>query len=304
MRRILLIFSLLVFTQNLFAGAEVWASHIMHNGKKRDFRVVNPDLSERNPVPLVIVLHGGGGNMNQVERFTGFTTYAKIEKFIVAYPQGLYTQWNDGREIFQSRTHRKKTDDTGFISKMIDAIGGKYNIDKGRVYVAGISNGGFMALRLACELSHKITAVAAVTATMNKYLGKTCVLKSPVSVLIINGTDDPLVPYNGGHVRVGRKKRGRILSTEKTIEKFRDLNDCKKNRLKVSFMDSIDDGTKIQKKVYKCGNSVEIGLYQVIGGGHTWPGGPQYLPEKAIGKVSKEFDATELIWEFFKGKTK
>ena len=299
MKKIFFIFVFVLLTHYLFAGSAVINGHIIHEHKKRDYKVFVPDAEKRERKPLVVVLHGGGGRINQIERYTKFTKLAQKEGFIAAYPQGFDRQWNDGREVIQSRAHRLKIDDVGFISKMIDEIKAKYYADPNRIYACGISNGGFMSLRLACELSDKIAAIGVVTAGMNPYLVKTCKPKNKVSVVIINGTDDQIVPYDGGMISIGRKKRGKVTSTEYTVKHWCVYNQCKMKPLGMYVVDEKNDGTEIKVITYK-GIGAEVKLYRVIGGGHTWPGGFQYLPAAWVGRTSKEIDATEVIWEFFK----
>ena len=113
-----------------------WRGHVTVDSMRRDFRVFIPSIYDsRKKTPLVIVLHGGGGRGLRMERFTRFSELAERENFIVAYPDGYRRNWNDGREVPQSRAHREKIDDVSFISSLIDAIGGRYAIDDRRIYI-------------------------------------------------------------------------------------------------------------------------------------------------------------------------
>ena len=283
---------------------ESWVSHLTVDGRKRDFRVFIPgNYSSARRAPLVIVLHGGGGRGFRMERFTGFSDLAEREYFIVAYPDGYRRNWNDGREVPQSSAHRERVDDVSFISSLIDAIRERYAVDDRRIYVTGISNGGFMSMRLACELSHKIAAVAVLTASVPENIMASCAPRNKVSVLIMNGTDDPLVPYNGGMVTFMGRERGKASSTDATVKLWISRNNCSPKPSGIEMIDSNkEDGTRIEKKIYRSrdDDGVEVVLYRIIGGGHTWPGGMQYAPERWIGKTSREIDATEEIWQFFK----
>ena len=177
-----------------------------------------------------------------------------------------------------------------------------YGIDPRRVYATGISNGGFMSVRLAMELSEKIAAVAPVTAQLSKAL-KDRTPKLPISIMIVNGTKDPLVPFEGGHVRLFRfgRSRGEILSTAATAEHFRRHNGCDKTPKKSGVPDKDpNDGTTVEVEKYAgCKNGAEVILVKVIGGGHTWPGGMQYLKPRIIGAVCRDINASELILDFF-----
>ncbi len=302
---LIIIYFFILLNYHLPLKALKWDSCIIHQNKKREFKVYIPGkYSKKFKSPLVIVLHGGSGNNIAIERFTGFSKLAEKENFLVAYPDSYHGNWNDGREIKQSKSYRLNIDDTGFILKMIEIIKTKYNIDDKKIYIAGISNGGFMALRLACELSDRLAGVAAVCATMSEFLSYNCKPKSKVSILIMNGTDDRLVPFLGGDVKIGKQRRGKIKSTEWTINYWIKFNECEKiPSLKKSF-DNKNDGTEVEKYIYRGKYGADVYLYKIINGGHTWPDRVQYLPEKIIGKVSYEIDATKEIWNFFKNHPK
>jgi polyhydroxybutyrate depolymerase len=304
MKRIFAALVLLMIHQAAFADSERWIGHLTVGSMRRDFRVFIPSIyNSKQKTPLVIVLHGGGGRGLRMESFTRFSELAERENFIVAYPDGYRRNWNDGREISQSRAHREKIDDVSFISSLIDAIGGRYAVDDRRIYVTGISNGGFMSMRLACELSHRIAAVAVITATVPDNIMGGCSPGSKVSVLIMNGTKDPLVPYNGGMVTFMGRERGKASSTDATVKLWIGINNCSAKPSRVEMIDNSDeDGTRVEKRAYKSkdNDGVEVVLYTIFGGGHTWPGGMQYAPERWIGKTSREIDATEVIWKFFK----
>ncbi len=297
MKRTLAVFAAVFMAVSAYASG--WNSYVVHEKRKREFRVFVPSSYSGRPVPLVIVLHGGGGNNRQVERFTGFSKLAEKEGFIVVYPQGLGGQWNDGRDVKQSRAHRLKIGDTGFIRKMLAAIKAKYRINKKRIYACGISNGGFMSMRLACDMPEELAAVGIVCAGLNPFLARNAKPPARLSILIMNGTEDPLVPYNGGSVKIGKKTRGGVLSTDKTVKYWLAINGCRSKPGIYGMNPDTSDGTEVEKKDYKCGRYGVV-LYKIIGGGHTWPGGRQYLPEGIIGRTSRDINATEVIYNFFK----
>jgi len=287
-------------------SADVWTSSLVVGGRTRDFHLFVPSgYDGHTPLPLVLVLHGGRGTAEQIENHTGFSSLAEKERFLVAYPQGIDNQWNDGRQVKSIKPQQLDIDDVGFISALLEAIGNKYRVDQDRIFATGISNGGFMSQRLACALSDRLAAVASVAATMPAPLLNECRPAFKVSVLIMNGTDDPLVPYQGGPVHLGPIVRGRASSTDETINFWVMFNGCRKY-----FSTEVDndpsDSTNIQEDFYRGLDKpgVEVRLYQIVGGGHTWPGASQYLPKLIIGRISREINATEAIWEFFKGHPK
>ena len=265
-----------------------------------------PDFNTEELSPLVIALHGGGGQGSQFDQGTtqGTLTAAAEERGVVlVFPEGIDKQWCDGR-FAQLDTERQcdTVNDVAFISEIIDTMVEIYGIDPTRVYATGISNGGFMSVRLAIDLSEKIAAVAPVAAQLSVALeGKTP--QNPISIMIINGTDDPLVPFDGGHVRLfeSGRSRGEILSTAVTIEHFRQYNHCDAAPQLVELPDNDpDDGTTVTIEPYaRCDDGAEVTLVKVIGGGHTWPGGKQYLGPKLVGVVSHEINASEMILDFF-----
>ena len=158
-----------------------------------------------------------------------------------------------------------------------------------------------MSVRLAMDLSEKIAAVAPVAAQVSKALRDTTP-KLPISIMLVNGTKDPLVPFNGGDLRLfgfGRS-RGEVLSTVETVELFRRHNGCDKTPNKTELEDKApDDGATVEVEKYAGGkDGTEVILLKVIGGGHTWPGGRQYLSPRMIGTVCRDINASEMILDF------
>ena len=283
-----------------------YSNSLTWGGLKRTYLIHLPQHYNKNSQKsLVIVLHGGGGNGRGMIRLTNFNNVADKEGFIVVYPDGIDKHWNDGREGSETshKAHIDQIDDVGFISVLIDKLTVELNIDKRRVYVCGISNGAMMTYRLGCELTQKIAAIAAIAGNMPKSLVCSKNLQQ-IPVLIISGTDDPLMPFNGGNITgpFGNKKLGQVLSLKETVVFWTKFNNCSLSPMFSYEPDKDpDDGTRVRKEIYRGDtNSSEVVVYIIEKGGHTWPGGYQYLPEKLIGKTSKDINATELIWDFFK----
>ena len=277
---------------------------LTHNSLHRDYHLYIPSsYRDSSAAPLVIALHGGGGDGHKMEKLSHLSLLADRFGFIVAYPDAVEGHWNDGRGLNRYRSQKDNIDDVGFISRMIDAIAGEYNINKDRVYVTGASNGAMMSLRLGCELAHKITALAPVIGSMPENLVARCAPARPIPLVMINGTDDPLVPWEGGYVHIFRKKLGKIISVPQTIEFWVARNGCSPNpQISMAPDTAPEDHTRVQKSVYgQCTDGADVVLYEIQGGGHTWPGGYQYLPEFLIGKTSRDLDASKAIWDFFNG---
>ncbi len=282
---------------------------MMHDNLKRTFTIYIPVAYDKTvQMPTIIALHGRGTNGKGMMLVTkkGFNRIADKEGFLVVYPDGIERNWNDGRrdEEANDRAHRENIDDVGFISALINFMIAEYNADPQRIYITGISNGAMMAYRLACELSHRIAAIAPVDGNIPYLLADECSPSEPVSVLAINNVLDPLVPFKGGEVHNHKKtiKLGRVLSVQESIAFWVKWNRCHKDPIVTVIPDTDpDDGTRVIKEVYgKGSNGTEVSLYSIEGGGHTWPGGFQYLPKRRIGRTSRDIDANEVIWSFFK----
>jgi polyhydroxybutyrate depolymerase len=282
------------------AGASVDQS-IEVGGLRRTFVLhVPPALAAGTAAPLVFVLHGGGGAGRQIERETRFSDLADRTGFIVVYPDGIDRSWNDGRGDPQIGAQREHVDDVAFIAALITSLSQRYRIDARRVYSTGISNGGFMSQLLAARLSSRIAAIAPVAGGMGPAVLASLRPEQPVSVLMINGTADRLVPYAGGRVA---RNRGATAPIVDIVQKWVAVNRCAADPANSTLPD-IDaaDGSRVKVTTYSpCGERTEVVLYTIDGGGHTWPGGSQYLPRALIGPVNRDINATDVIWKFFAG---
>ena len=278
---------------------------IAHKGLKRTYRIHIPQsFSREKPVPLVVALHGGGGTGMHMERLTldGFNTLSDKEGFIVVYPDGIERHWNDGRTKVRYRTHREKIDDVGFLSALIDRLIEERNVDPRRVYATGMSNGAMMSFRLACEVPHKLAAVAPVGGAMPVEQKQLCKHTTPICVLVMANTMDPCVPWGGGQIRVAFRPLGTVLSVPDSVQFWAAHNGCSATPAVTTLPDSdSQDGTRVRREVYRGGRKgTEVVLYAIEGGGHTWPSGHQYLAERYIGRTCRDINACQVIWEFFK----
>ncbi len=294
------------------AGIDKKASFI-HNDLVRTFRIhIPPLIDDTVQMPLVIALHGKGVDSEGMILITRgrFDVLADRESFIVVYPDGIEMNWNDGRTDDESndRAHQENIDDAGFISSLIDLMIKDYNVDPKRIYVTGISNGALMSYRLAFEMSSKIAAIAPVDGNLPDPLLWKDGPFEPVSVLAINNVNDPLVPFTGGEIvgNFGKVKLGKVVSTDDSIAFWANRNMCSREPVIIEEPDrDPNDGTRVIRKEYLNGKKgSEVLLYVIEGGGHTWPGGLQYLPSWKIGRTSRDIDASEVIWNFFKRHSK
>lgn len=272
-------------------------------GLEREFLVhVPPALPADRAVPLVLVFHGGGGTAEGAARLTGFNDLADRDRFIVVYPQGIGRSWNDGRETQVSQARRDNVDDIAFFDALLETLSREWRIDATRVFATGISNGGIFSHFLAARRSERIAAIAPVAAGMADPFHLQFHPAAPVSVLVIQGTKDPLVPYAGGVVaRGGLRDRGRVIATDAAVRLWVRHNACAAEPGTRPLPDrDPNDGCVTRAFTWtSCSDATEVELYRVEGGGHTWPSGAQYLPERVIGRVTRDF-GTSAIWEFFK----
>jgi polyhydroxybutyrate depolymerase len=253
-------------------------------------------------LPLVIVLHGHGGTGKQIMKESGFNKLSDRDRFIAVYPDGLNKAWNDGRV----KTEKGEMSDDGkFITVLIDTINRQYSIDTNRIFATGMSNGAFFSFYLAYKLSNKFLAIAPVCANIPKNFKDRFTLENPVSLMLINGTEDPLVKYEGGKIGFKwGKSRGKSISTDETISVFRKLDKCNDKPKVEEIPDAAgDDECYATKYTYSGGiKSTDVVLIKITNGGHTWPGGSQYLPKKLVGNTCKDFNGADVIWEFFKSR--
>lgn len=274
------------------------------DGYERIYLVHFPPKEKMNkPLPLLFHLHGGGGTAKNTPSLTfgRFNDLADSEGFIMVYPDSVDKNWNDGRILEGEQAWKENIDDVGFIVAIVEELKKHYNIDSDKIFTSGMSNGGFMSSRLICDRSDIFSGAAILTATLStSYLPK-CNPTNPVAVMIMNGTEDKLVPYNGGEVMVFNKPRGEIISTDDYVDFWKNKNECTTKEPTITLHDVYDDGTIVKIDTYEnCETGSALVLYKIEGGGHTWPGGKQYLGKWLIGNTSNEINACDEIWHFFK----
>jgi len=269
-----------------------------HGGRSRTYILhVPPTYDLSHPVPLVLSLHGGGGNAENQRRLSGFNRLADEHGFIVVYPNGtgrfrnVLLTWNGGTCCGYAQENN--VDDVGFIRALVAELQREYAVDPRRIYVTGFSNGGILAYRLACEASDLIAAIAPVAGTLNC---APCQPTHPVSVIHFHGTDDARLPYEGG---VGRDSLVGVdfTSVRESVEFWVALNGCDPEPQTKTFAD-------VQHQVWSgCRDGTAVELYTIVGGKHAWPGsaGPAWAGGD---EPTPTISASKLIWEFFSAHPK
>jgi len=283
------------------AGLKSYA--IQWEGRTRTYLVYYPlAIHKDKALPVLFAIHGGVGTAQALIAATRnrFNELADTDGVIVVYPEGFEKQWNDGRDVEGIVTAwDENINDVGFITNIIARLEVNLNVNSSRIFTTGISNGDFMSSRLLCDRSNLFRGGAIVTATLSENYSSNCQPATPNAVLVINGTEDPLVPYEGGQVVVLGQERGEVLGTEAYMHFLATHNGCDTTPTITDLVDMEDDGTTVQIYEYTNCSSSKLQLYRVEGGGHTWPGSIDFLGENLVGKTSREFVACDVIWDFF-----
>ena len=290
----------LISTADTGMPGKVVEETISHNGMDRSFLAYIPYGYLTSPA-LIIVLHGALGTGKKMREACGdqFDRIADREKCIVVYPDGYHKHWNDCRTVPKDDAHTKNIDDVGFITAIIDHCCTKWHADPKKIYAVGLSNGGHMCFRLAIEIPNKISGIVVVSASMPAAGMSKCQSPRPgIPVMIVNGTDDPINPFEGGTVRLFYVfSKGEVVSSMESARSWIKSEDREKHPLSEQIEDRYPaDETHIERLSW---SGTKVRLYIVHGGGHTIPGGTQYLPEFIVGRVSKDMILAEEVWRFF-----
>lgn len=283
-----------------YAAGTTSTASVNVDGKPRTFRVhVPPGYTKDKPLPVVIVLHGGGGSGEQIElESSKMNPIADREGFIAVYPNGsgLIKTWNAG--FCCGKAAEDDVDDVAFIGALLDDLQAKTCTDERRVFATGMSNGAMLSHRLACEMSDRVAAIAPVAATIAV---QSCQPTSKVAVMQIQGTSDGHVPWNGG--KGCSPASVDFTSVPATMQGWRTRNGCADAT--TSYFQQ-GDGTCVAYQ----GCASPVVLCSIEGGGHSWPGGEPKPNDGGVidcpadGHQSTSFIASEAIWTFFKANPK
>lgn len=279
------------------------------DGLKRTFEYyVPPSYTGDKTVPLLLSFHGAGSSGKGQMRLTNFDELAEKEGFIAVFPDS--TAMKDGKIIPREeddtgfdpgsgvdkswKINHSQVNDVAFTSAILDYFEKHYNIDANRVYATGMSSGALFSSHLAVTLPERIAGIGLVTGQMTETTAA-ITPKKPKTVVMIMGDEDPLY----------QQRPPTILSNEETIDFWLKANQITTEPDFAYLPQTAEnDDTKIGRTRYRGGkNNTEVIYYLVEGGGHTWPGGPQYLPESVIGKTSRHMNASEVLWEHLKARS-
>jgi polyhydroxybutyrate depolymerase len=250
---------------------QVVTDSILVESHYRKFHYREP--KKLNEPALVFVLHGSGGNGKDHMRQTGkLEELATGENFIVVYPDGYKKFWNECRAASPAVANKENINEELFFIQMIGYFKKKFNADDKKVFVIGTSGGGHMAYKLALVIPDKIRAITAIIASLPDSTNFDCVpANKPVPVMIINGTDDKVNPYNGGEVNIGFSL-GVVRSTDNTFRYWAGLGGHNGEPVKEMLADTDPaDARKIERYSYHENGKPDVVLLKVIGGKHDYP---------------------------------
>jgi polyhydroxybutyrate depolymerase len=268
-----------------------------HQGLERAYRVHVPRAFQRSaaPMPLVMAFHGGGGNMDiqATDRFYGLITQSERSNTLLVFPNGYsrlpsgkLATWNAG--ICCGKARDKQIDDVGFVRAVLDDVSQRLPVDPKRVFATGMSNGGMLTYRLACEMADRIQAIASVAGTDGT--GPGCHPSRPVPVLHIHAKDDDRVLFNGGSGS-DSDTHADFVSVPDTISKWVGLDACSPQARTVLEV----PGARCEVHT-GCAGGAQVKLCVTDTGGHSWPGGVKPRGGQA---GSTAISANDEIWNFF-----
>lgn len=279
------------------------AHEIESGGMTRTYQLYVPaGYDPAQPTPLVMSLHGFASNPREQERSSGWDDVAERENFLVVYPAGTGSpgRWNAGQQELQMEQRRGglfeqllgarffevvPVDDVAFIRDLVAELSVQLCVDPARVYVNGMSNGGGMTNRLACEAADVFAAAGMVAGAYTDFGG--CDPSRPIPVIAFHGVKDPIVPYDGvGEVR--------FPAVESWVADWAARDRC--DPAPETIPDTV--GAVTGTRYTGCAGGAEVDFYSIADGGHTWPGGSMSLPF-LLGNTSRDINASETMWAFY-----
>lgn len=273
--------------------ADLFTEYKVKSGTAERTYYVHKAESMTKPLPLVVVLHGGGGNGKLLKDTYGFKQFLERGKCIAVYPDALKGGW--------------VPDDVAFVDVVIDEVFAREKVDRERLFVTGASRGGLLTFVMAAKSKHKIRAAGTVIATHLQGLADEFPLQRPIDFAMIAGTADPLMPYDGGWGSFGKPKttgdpKARSMSVDDTFKLLLKANSLTEAPKVTTLGDNdTSDGCTNEVRTWIDPKTRHpVMLVKVVGGGHVVPGGAQYLPKAQIGPACNDFHHAEVMWNFLK----
>lgn len=277
---------------------ETRTGSLVHAGAARTYRLYVPATLEPSGASLVVALHGGGGNAANLERTVGLNALAERDGFLVVYPNGsgrlddVLLTWNAGNCCGHALD--QGVDDVGFLRALVEKLQAEFPVDPRRIYATGMSNGGMMSYRLACEAADLFAAVAPVAGALNV---EDCEPSEPVSLLAIHGTADQHVLFEGGEPAVKADPHARLdRSVHYAVTFWAARDGCD---LEPATSRS---GSVLHSAYPDCTPGLAVELLAIEGGGHAWPGAAPF--SRQGDEPYPGLDASLAMWEFFSAHPK
>lgn len=283
------ILTLLISTAffNSIVSAQLMSDSLLVDGHYRTFHFNKPSNNTKGN-SLIFVLHGSGGNgKNMMKPAAGLLKLSTSENFLLVFPDGYKNYWNECRKAATSLANQENIDEQTFFNKQIEYFKNKYSINEKQVFAIGTSGGGHMCYKLAMTMPSKFRAVTALIANLPDTDNLDCTeAKVAIPIMIVNGTADPLNPYNGGMMQRGNFIMGNVRSTDRTFQYWASLAGYTVEPAKELLADTDpSDGKTIERYTYKKKGKPEVTLLKVIGGKHDYP---------------NDIDVHVEAWQFFK----
>jgi polyhydroxybutyrate depolymerase len=281
------------------------ADSIAIKGVTRTFTALLPVAK---PAPLVIVLHGNTQTGADMMTRTSWPAMARSDGFGVVFPDGLNRAWADFRPNANraGRAPPKGTDDVAFLAKLVEKFTADGTADPKHIYITGVSNGAAMTMTMICVRADLFAAAASVIMNLTDEAANACHPSRPVPMLMMNGTADPLIPYQGGR-GTSRFAVAGFWSTEQTLAFWRRVNGCDMQDANAVDLDNRDkaDQSTVTRISSRCPPGRDVVLYRINDGGHRMPGAvaDARLPRMVdafLGPQNRDIDGAATIWEFFR----
>lgn len=253
--------------------------------------IVRP--APRRRAPTIMVLHGALISAEYTEQWYGFADAAKRHGFAAVYPRGLSLLWNDGR----AGAFGSLADDVGFLTRLAHELVARGIADRERLYLIGVSNGGMLALRMLCEASEPFAGMATVIASMPEAVGAKCRSRPPLSVIMMAGTADPVIPYRGGQVGFSGLQ-GNVWPMERTAAFLAARNGCTLGTKAVVAGSKATSIRVVKLDWWRCSSERGVTLYRVEGAGHQVFGATNFLPF-LLGYGTRQLSAPDVILAAF-----
>ncbi|MDB5986078.1 MAG: hypothetical protein JWR16_1131 [Nevskia sp.] len=296
-------------------AANITSYSVDGGGMQRQYLLASPLATPPGPRPLILLLHGhlgtaanALGNGRVPSPLSAWLNIVDREDVLVAALQGLKgadnrTGWHDCR---LDASGNPRADDVGFAERVVAQLVQAGRADPKRIYVMGMSNGGMMAYRLALQMHPAPAAIAAVSSSMAR-TSACASAAAKVSVLLINGTADPIVPYAGGQVGLFGRSTGTVIGAEATRDFWLRVNGLTNTQPTTSSIPRADgaDSTSAVRTVYGPNKGPQVEMISIQGGGHVEPSRRfhyGWLYHRLVGEQNGAFESAEEAWSFFKDK--